>query len=63
MATRSSILAWKSRGQRSLAGYSPWDHKGVKHNLETKQKIHFYMLISYLAILLYFLIYSDRLYV
>ena len=24
MATHSSILAWKSYGQRSLAGYSPW---------------------------------------
>ena len=23
MATHSSILAWKCRGQRSLAGYSP----------------------------------------
>ena len=27
MATHSSILAWKSHEQRSLAGYSPWDHK------------------------------------
>ena len=27
MATHSSILAGKSQGQRSLAGYSPWDHK------------------------------------
>ena len=27
MATHSSILAWKFHGQRSLAGYSPWDHK------------------------------------
>ena len=27
MATHSSILAWKSYGQRSLAGYSPWGHK------------------------------------
>ena len=24
MVTHSSILAWKSHGQRSLAGYSPW---------------------------------------
>ena len=24
MATHSSILAWKSHGQRSLVGYSPW---------------------------------------
>ena len=28
MATYSSILAWESHGQRSLAGYSPWGHKG-----------------------------------
>ena len=27
MATHSSILAGKSRAQRSLAGYSPWDCK------------------------------------
>jgi len=27
VATHSSILAWKSRGQSSLARYSPWDHK------------------------------------
>ena len=27
MAPHSSILAWKIYGQRSLVGYSPWDHK------------------------------------
>ena len=29
MVTHSSILAWRARihGQRSLAGYSPWDCK------------------------------------
>ena len=27
IATHSSILAWKSHGQRSLVGYSPWGHK------------------------------------
>ena len=27
MATHSSMLAWESHGQRSLAGYSPWSHK------------------------------------
>ena len=27
MATHSSILAWKSHGQKSLAGYSVWDCK------------------------------------
>ena len=25
MATHSSILAWKTHGQKSLEGYSPWD--------------------------------------
>ena len=24
MATHSSILAWRSRGQKSLVGYHPW---------------------------------------
>ena len=27
MATHSSILAWKIRGWRSLAGFSPWGPK------------------------------------
>ena len=27
MTTHSSILAWKSHGQRSLVGYSPQGHK------------------------------------
>ena len=27
MATHSSILAWKSHGQKSLADYSPQVHK------------------------------------
>ena len=27
MATHSNILAWKSHGQRSLVGCSPWDCK------------------------------------
>ena len=27
MATHWSILTWRIHGQRSLAGYSPWDHK------------------------------------
>ena len=31
MATHSSILAWTIHGQRSLAGYSPWDRR-VKHD-------------------------------
>ena len=32
MATHNSILAWKSYGQRSLVGYSPW---GCKELVET----------------------------
>ena len=28
----------KSQGQRSLAGYSPWGHKRVGHNLRIKQQ-------------------------
>ena len=28
----------KSHGQRSLVGYSPWSHKGVGHDLATKQQ-------------------------
>ena len=38
MATHSNILAWKSHGQRSLVGYSPWGHKRVEHDLMTKQR-------------------------
>ena len=26
MAVHSSSLAWKTHGQRSLVGYSPWGH-------------------------------------
>ena len=27
MATHTSTPAWKSYGQRTLVGYSPWGHK------------------------------------
>ena len=30
------FLLGKSHGQRSLAGYSPWGHKRLGHNLQTK---------------------------
>ena len=30
------ILPGKSHGQKSLVGYSPWSHKGVRHDLVTK---------------------------
>ena len=36
MATHASILAWKSHGQRSLAGYSPWSCKRVGKDLAAK---------------------------
>ena len=32
------FLPGKSRGQRSLVGYSPWGHKRIGHNLVTKQQ-------------------------
>ena len=38
MAASSSILAWESHAQRSLAGHSPWGCRCVGHNLETKQQ-------------------------
>ena len=33
------FLPGESHGQRSLAGYSPWGHKRVRHDLVTKQHI------------------------
>ena len=33
MAAHSSIPAWKTHGQRSLVGYSPWGLKSRKHRL------------------------------
>ena len=32
------LLPGKCLGQRSLVGYSPWDHERVRHNLVTKQQ-------------------------
>ena len=34
------FLPGKSHGQRSLAGYSPWGRKRVRHDLATKQHQH-----------------------
>ena len=34
------VLPGKSHRQRSLAGYSPWGHKKVRHNLATKWQQH-----------------------
>ena len=36
MAIHSSTLAWETYGQRRLAGYSPWGHKGPGPDLATK---------------------------
>ena len=38
MAPHSSILVWKSHGQRSLADYSPWSCKRVRQDRVTKQQ-------------------------
>ena len=32
------LLPGESYGQRSLVGYSPWDHKRVRYDLATKQQ-------------------------
>ena len=36
-------LPGKSHGQRSLASYSPWGHKRVRHNLVTEQQQSVYV--------------------
>ena len=39
MTTHSSICAWEIPWTEEPGGlYSPWGHKRVRHNLETKQK-------------------------
>ena len=38
MATSSDIVAWKTHGQRSLAGYSPWGHKEL--NVTERMRAH-----------------------
>ena len=42
MATHSSILAWRSHGQRSLAGYSPWGHKELEMTVQLSMHSHIY---------------------
>ena len=36
MAPTPVFLPGKFHGQRNLAGYSPWDHKRLGHNIGTK---------------------------
>ena len=66
MATHCSILAWRTRGQRSLAGYSPW---GCKSQTQLKQlntyKAYMYVLciyIIYITLLLLFPHFTYSLY-
>ena len=40
------FLPGEFHGQRSLAGYSPWGHKRVRHNLVTKQQQQQHTLIK-----------------
>ena len=40
MATLSSILAWRSPWTEELEGYSPGDHKRVRHDLVTRKKFY-----------------------
>ena len=37
-ATYASILAWELPWTEELAGYSPWGHKRVDHDLATRQQ-------------------------
>ena len=39
MATHSNILTWEIPWTEEPAGYSPWGHKRVGHDLETKQAL------------------------
>ena len=43
------FLPGKSHGQRSLAGYSPWGHERVGHNLATKYTQQSHMVPKELA--------------
>ena len=38
IATHSSILSGKSHEEKSLVGYSSWDHQGGGHDSESKQQ-------------------------
>ena len=52
MATHSSTLPGKSRGQRSVIGYSPWGCK----ELDTTERLHFFTFtVAFYLIWLYFL--------
>ena len=49
IATHCSFLAWKSQGQRSLAGYSPWGPKEsdmTEHTIPPKYPISNVVIVS-----------------
>ena len=43
------FLPGKSHEQRSLVGYSPWDHKRVRHNSVTKEQQLMYNTVCYMC--------------
>ena len=56
IAPHCSMLTWKSHGQRSLVGYSPWGHKGLdktEHTstraLQISKQILFHLLCLFLS--------------
>ena len=44
------FLPEKSQGQRNLAGYSPWGHKHLRHDLATKPPPPLRMLLNVLLL-------------
>ena len=61
-----ALSSGESHGQRSVAGYSPWGHKRVGHNLATEQQQYIYMGILFHILFHYRLLqdtdYSSLLY-
>ena len=56
MAVHSSTIAWKSHGQRSLVGYSPWGRK----ESDTTERLHFHSLSLGLHCCLGFSLVAER---
>ena len=54
------LLPGKSHGQRSLLGYSPWDCKEVRHDLQLKTTtfwiLHYVLLLTSLSLSSYYTI-------
>ena len=48
MATHSSVLAWRSHGQRNLVGYSPWGCKRVRHSLTNNNNKYIHIHVIYM---------------